>query len=347
MILVPKQVPSRSRRARPEPRLRPLAVAGYVLGLAVLVSVAACEPAGGVDMAPTRDMAPDNADLTTTLVCDGGGLVVPDLGGVDLAASRTIPAGGVGAACTATTDCTEGKGERVCWRDTLLNNPKGTRTPGGYCSASCTRDTDCGANNYCVSFAPMGGLFCVAGCSDPSTCRKSDYLCTYLDTVNACLPRLPQLTCDPKASAPCTVTAVPMDPMSPKSGACVRQALEDGMSGICYPTCAPGDSCGSDAMGQDLACRFLDTIRSGDGFRGTLCTPISPRSTTQGLGAPCTYSDDCQAGFQCDSDFVRTGATGRCLPLCRTTGGGPACPVGYACQDTFGTCGGAGLCRPR
>lgn len=347
-----------SSRDRGPSRLRPFALAAclawLVLGTIGLGLGLGCGPTGTPDLGPVRDQSVRPLDdLGIALVCDGGA-PPPDFANRDLAPSRTIATGGIGAACAADTDCTEGTMSRVCWRSKILNNENGAAAPGGYCSAACTRDADCGAHNYCVSFAPMGGLFCVAGCDDGSTCRKPGYLCTYLDTVNACLPKLPQYTCDPKDSKPCTVTVAPMDPMSPRPGACVRQALDDGISGVCYPTCAAGDGCGSDAMGQDLACRFIDSIGSGDAFRGTLCMPISPRSASQGLGAPCSYADDCKAGLQCDSTYVTkagpdmsSAATNRCLQLCRTGGGGPECPLGTICRDAFGTCGGAGLCRPR
>src|SRR5690242_9114980 len=95
-----------------------------VLAGSLVFVLAGCPGPGTDDMnGPTSDMSMGGGD-------DGGG------GGDD--GGNTGPtlcqgAGCVGAPCSAATDCKEGtSATKVCWKDTLLNNPSYVLTPGGY-----------------------------------------------------------------------------------------------------------------------------------------------------------------------------------------------------------------------
>ncbi|HMU39066.1 MAG TPA: hypothetical protein PKE31_08625 [Pseudomonadota bacterium] len=293
-------------------------------------------PPSGPDLG---DMRPVAMDLKQ--VCDGAHHPATDMrsqGG-----GRTIRPGEIGSPCTKDTDCQQGNGQRVCFKTNLLNDDKGAATPGGYCSAMCGGDADCGPQNYCLSFPPSGVSYCVAGCNDAATCRKTDYLCMFLDTVSACLPRFKSMTCNPTDGNPCsTVITIP----DKQPGGCVRQAYEDDRSGICYPTCGIGAECPQDSSGASLTCRFLSSFPTGDSFSGNLCLP-KPSALPKPDGATCLFADECQAGLQCDLPYVTDGQpTRKCRKLCDLSSAASDCPSGQACRNVFGTCSGAGLCRP-
>ena len=293
----------------------------------------------GPSLPDLADMSKPPADLRQS--CDGAVNITVDLRSTS--PGRVIKPGEIGSPCTTDTDCLQGAGQRVCFKSNLLNDAKGAPTPGGYCSAVCGGDADCGTNNYCLSFPPAAGAYCVAGCSDAATCRKPDYLCMFLDTVSACLPRFKSMTCTPTDSTPCkTVLTSPAG----LDGGCVRQAYEDDRSGICYPTCKLGATCPQDSSGTDLSCRFLSSYPTGDHYAGNLCLP-GPSVSPKPEGATCVFADECQAGLQCDLPYVNDGkASRRCRTLCDLGASSASCPTGQACHNAFGTCSGAGLCRP-
>lgn len=78
-----------------------------------------------------------------------------------------LPAGVVGKACAADTDCANGECE-----DELNDIP----APGGYCTADdCEEDAQCGAGNFCL--AEGRGTSCFQGCTADANCRTG-YTCT-------------------------------------------------------------------------------------------------------------------------------------------------------------------------
>ncbi len=96
----------------------------------------------------------------------------------------------VGGACTANSDC-KGGGSLMCYQDFL-----GTPYPGGYCSATCVTDDECGSEGACpvaqLTSIPLVGQFitgflpqnCLLKCDKAKTgaCRE-DYECNSLDDV--------------------------------------------------------------------------------------------------------------------------------------------------------------------
>lgn len=77
-------------------------------------------------------------------------------------ACRLGPPTDVGEACTGDADCSRG---------TCLDRP------GGYCSAGCEENAECGPGNVCS----YGGA-CFVGCESHASCTRSGYFCTYVGT---------------------------------------------------------------------------------------------------------------------------------------------------------------------
>lgn len=262
-------------------------------------------------------------------------------------------AGCVGATCLADTECTEGNSAlpAVCWKGTLLNNPKLVATPGGYCSRECTSNADCGTAK-CVTLPGSTKQYCMARCTSASTCRKPDYVCAFDgDTGGICFPNA-NFDCDPtKGTGQCEVGE------AKNAGGCVRAAYENDHGGICHLQCLVGTkTCPPDTrFGTTNApaqvCVYIDTtvdskgnaVATGDKFRGNLCFQQS--QAPKGPGESCTYWTDCQDGYQCDR-YVQTQANQVCRKLCAQGNGtqtplpGTVMPAGN--MPANNTCSGAG-----
>ena len=98
--------------------------------------------------------------------------------------------GALGSACTANSDCTNANGKCVT---SLCILP----IPGGYCSAHCTNDRQCGTNGACPfagavglakAFLPDAGALadsasvCVKKCTSDADCRTG-YVCQALPQI--------------------------------------------------------------------------------------------------------------------------------------------------------------------
>jgi hypothetical protein len=80
-----------------------------------------------------------------------------------------LPDGVVGSACERDTDCADGAA--VCFEVLQLSlDNELVAAPGGYCSAPCLFDVDCGAGAQCVSGVITGGQ-CLASCNAVAPCR--------------------------------------------------------------------------------------------------------------------------------------------------------------------------------
>lgn len=119
--------------------------------------------AGG--MVPTDGGMVPRTDAGMVPRTDGG--MVPRRDGGD----PTVP-GSTGAACTMASDCTM-LASAMCMTDIA-----GFYSfPGGYCTASCTMDSDCGAGGGCLT-VPLVGGYCVKSCTLPTDCRTGEgYTC--------------------------------------------------------------------------------------------------------------------------------------------------------------------------
>ena len=304
--------------------------------------------AGPVDMTTTPDLA-TKGDMATTPV-DMSGMPVdmsgmrPDLAGpvdmsmtggdmsspVDMATRSDMAmtmSGGIGDPCTDDTGCKVGPSPK-CWKSNVLNNTANPPTPGGYCSAACTADAQCGTGNRCVNLGP--GSFCLAGCSNATTCRHPGYACTYYDTAGICFPDS-RLDCDPKASmGACTEAG------TGKAGGCLRQAYEN--KGTCAASCTVGSGTCAALAGANRQCIYLDATKTTamDAWKGPIC--IQSFATPKNPGDACTFLNECKDGYQCDN------LSSTCQQLC-VKGGMPMCAMGV-CADAFMTpATGPGICR--
>ncbi|MFO0575945.1 MAG: hypothetical protein U1A78_18250 [Polyangia bacterium] len=303
---------------------------------------------------PTGDMAMGPRDMTTPpgdLATPTGDMAMSmtDMGGArdmstpppsDMGGARDMSTpppsdggmmmmGAIGAPCTDDTQCSAGPMPK-CWKSNVLNNTSNPATPGGYCSSSCTSDSQCGSGGRCVDFGP-GGKNCLAGCSSATACRKPGYACRFYETAGVCYPDS-VFDCDPSTTGACTEAG------TGKAGGCMRGAYEN--KGSCIASCTVGTgTCAAGAGGVKRQCIYVDTTVGTfkDKWKGPTCLD-SPASPVMPGGA-CSYTNDCTDGYQCD------GATGTCKQLC-LSGGMPACTMG-TCADAFKTTPMAspGICR--
>ena len=255
-----------------------------------------------------------------------------DFAGTDMGPAepnRCQGEGCIGAPCTTVADCTKGKNEggdtgKVCWKDTLLNNPRYVPTPGGYCTRECTSSADCGTG-YCFQLPGEAKKYCMALCRTANTCRKPGYACTFeggagMDGI--CFPDK-NLDCQPTRGT-CDAVVDTSGVPSAKGG-CIRAAFED--KGICRAACQVGTkTCPKDyrfgtQTAPDQHCVFIDTTTdsagrpspTGDKWKGAVCMEYATPQVMP--GGPCSYWDECTDGYQCDR-YNSTPANQKCRQLC-------------------------------
>ncbi len=270
------------------------------------------------------------------------------------------PPGSVGGSCAQGSDCLGG----VCL------TPSANGWPGGYCSAWCTTDDDCGTGNVCAEKNGAGRGVCVAGCTTTADCGgRAGYACSDLGFgKRGCTP---SGTGSGGVGDPCTSVA---DCSGGQNAVCVPAA--GGMpGGYCTVTCGSagtscpsGSHCGFGTAGSVCvkSCTSTADCRSGytcsdwDGDGTPECVASAP------AGAPCTQDSDCGAGkcltqgqtgwsggyctTTCASDSdCSTGSqcvtdnqgVHRCLASCQTN---QDCRNGYACVADPTTSG--AVCEP-
>jgi hypothetical protein len=289
----------------------------------------------------------------------GGGNAVHDAGVMDLSGGDAAAGNGsIGAVCTADSSCTEGA-KPSCFKQTLFNDSNTLDTAQGYCSSTCTADSDCGSNGSCHDFGAPFGKWCFAHCKAASGCRDG-YACFYA-SGGYCFPD-GRLSCDPTAvDGACTT-------FDSRPGGCVRVAHGTGNKGYCYDACQPGPGACPASGGSAQQCEIYDETHfkepaatEKDQFHGGLCVPSY---STHGAGMECTLTsggqtvdriDACADGLECwlEAPF---GGDNLCHPFCTPTPGGSptdggdpgSCSGGQICDDVFGLFAGAhpiGLCH--
>lgn len=336
--------------------------------MALLVGSLFCLAVGCSDDGGKFDGIIGNSDLGSGT--DGGGGGGTDGGG---GPGLCKGAGCIGAACKDASECTEGKAgtTKICWKTNLLDKADYVLTPGGYCTQECTTNDDCGTG---TCFHPAGETksYCLASCSDGSTCRhpidnKRGYACVYQGSSGVCYPDQ-NLDCQPSVGT-CDVT---LQDMSKVAGGCIRTAFED--LGLCHIACKVGtQTCPDDTrFGTSGAakqhCIFVDATvdfagnNTGDKFRGPVC--YHTRSMPTADGDKCSYFDQCVDGDECD--LLNLMESQRvCRRLCAQGNGmqpsklykdpkGTAfdntCPSGTVCGDPLRAGmgnGSPGLCLPQ
>jgi hypothetical protein len=116
---------------------------------------------------------------------------IPDGPGPDATPDGPAPTGAVGDPCRDPSMCTD---VPATGRDCLTDIGGMLSFPGGYCSANCTSDSDCGTGGECVDlFGYMA--YCLKTCTSPGECRTTEgYTCTTIPGTTGgdtyCLPPL-------------------------------------------------------------------------------------------------------------------------------------------------------------
>ncbi len=300
-----------------------------------------------------------------------------DLSIADLSTADLAGQGIIGAPCKSDTDCHDGK-TPVCFKVHFNNKVGNVATAGGYCSSTCTADTDCGANGSCIDFNP-DGQFCLAKCMAATDCRNR-YAC-FQSLGPACFPN-DNLDCDPTANNGDCVYR------NQRPGGCIRQALGPAGSdtGQCQEGCEVGKStCAADVFGNVRTCEVFDERTADDGtatgdlWVGALCDFAATNPPPIADGQECLYTpmgatmashffDACVDGDECYLMGMATkghgfdsGGDNKCHQLCYLSApttpdagtdfsdGGMiagACATG-TCTDVWGLAGSAnpaGLC---
>jgi len=82
-----------------------------------------------------------------------------------------------GDACSSAEHCScIPSTDRACFTAFAL-----TALPGGYCTATCDADEDCGLGGICVTIPIVGGKLCARRCDVDDDCRvEEDYTCQQL-----------------------------------------------------------------------------------------------------------------------------------------------------------------------
>ncbi len=110
--------------------------------------------------------------------------------GVDTATDTgvdTTPGRIVGEACTMDTQCTGVPAAGVFCMSSLFGY---ITFPGGYCSATCTTSSECGALGDCLPISDLGS-YCLRRCTTGTDCRTAEgYTCDNLagTTGTHCIP---------------------------------------------------------------------------------------------------------------------------------------------------------------
>lgn len=99
--------------------------------------------------------------------------------------SRGVQITNLGAACTANSSCTASNGGRVECVTELLN----IDIPGGFCTADCRLDDECGTNGRCPGATVLQGLSGLA-----------DFIAPIISGI---IPQQCVRECDPRESDPC------------------------------------------------------------------------------------------------------------------------------------------------
>ncbi|MDB4989214.1 MAG: Multiple EGF-like-domain protein 3 precursor [Myxococcaceae bacterium] len=300
-----------------------------------------------------------------TLLGGLGAIVVVALACGDDGKSSSAPtttASTVGKACVTSNDC--GMGATCNTQQTfgmlgdLLTALGGSNlpAPGGYCTTSCSSDTDCGSNAVCLGAAL--GIFkgeCRHSCTSNADCRDG-YECAMQAEIPADAGLPPALTtlrlpsqCQAKPAAnvltgqagtPCTnrndggvatecgagfcagnaCTGVCTEDSTCGAGAvCVQNGFY-GSAGTCTQSCGSDTDCKTYKANGNVGC-----IAAGSRM---VCGPKVYAIAPNMVGKACAADADC-------------GTTGQCLTaigLAQTPTPGGYCSV-IGCQDDS-VCGG-------
>ena len=225
------------------------------------------------------------------------------------AGDSTLPDHTAGKGCKRDADCPNGR----CMRELQVGSMTEAReAPGGYCTAACASDLQCGEGAECSVGAGADRGLCLGACHTQRDCRDG-YVCVGsthtlgLQISGSCQPRqstdslgarVAGRACaaddECKGGQCATVTALGTKfPGNYCTGRCFEDA-ECGEGGVCIATAASAEagycyaSCDADSDCDRRGYRCLQMAGSG------ACFP-APESLPDGMaGKPC--SDDAACG---------------------------------------------------
>jgi len=216
-----------------------------------------------------------------------------------------------GEACGEKSDCRTG----LCLMETVRDAATGWTD--GYCSDTCTKDTDCSGGCSCRRLGTDG--YCLVNCELDSDCRNG-YVCN--PTWLVCLPDCHNQGWDCGEGLECLDSGHCDTPAPVTYIGLAREAAEDCESDLCIPD---QDEAGNATYWSAGYCSLLCP-------EGTECPD---GSSCYGLADAfycllnCETDDGCREGYICDTDWLA------CLPDCRL---GWPCTILQICEQESGMC---------
>jgi Cys-rich repeat protein len=204
--------------------------------------------------------------------------------GADVArdAAPPAPKNVIGDACETNDDCGAGSCLKVIQ---IVNTPY----PGGYCTAPCRTDNQCGEGAVCIpgQFGRMGS--CYLGCDETTGCVRDGYLCRVASGVARCVPGSKPLP-DGTAGNACTSD----DDCGGGANTCAEKIGNgEAPGGYCSQWCAIDSDCG--AGGKCINGISIVTVNSGTCYRS------------------CNAPEDCRPEYECRSISGLEGSPGVCV----------------------------------
>jgi Cys-rich repeat protein len=200
----------------------------------------------------------------------------------DADAAAHAPKNVIGQACESNDDCGAGS----CQKSIQVVN---TPYPGGYCTAPCRQDDQCGEGAVCIPglLGRMGS--CYLGCDEANGCSREGYICRVVSGVGRCVPGSQPLP-DGVTGSACASDS------DCGGGANTCTSMIAGLEapgGYCSQWCAIDSDCG--AGGKCINGISIVTINSGTCYRA------------------CTSPEDCRADYECRSISGTEGDPGVCV----------------------------------
>jgi hypothetical protein len=270
------------------------------------------------------------------------------------AGDTPLEPGVVGKACTADTDCgASGECRDPLRGGTYADENLGSSGPtGGYCTANCVSDAECGEGGVCFGTGRRGGE-CRKSCAAAADCERDNYECAKLNN-----PPLLDEDTGMEVAVPqtCQPLRTPVSFTNEVGNACADDAACNGGTcrgggqwpgGYCSGSCNADSDCGAEGVcllriyGAGGSCYegcTVDTDCKRDALNYgcveatggvTICAfeqdPLPPGTS----GKPCAADTDCANG-ECEDELNNIPA-----------------PGGYCtaddCEDDL-TCGTGGVC---
>lgn len=224
------------------------------------------------------------------------------------AGETQLPDKTAGKGCKSDDDCPNGK----CMRDLMVGSmTEARKAPGGYCTASCDTDSQCGNQGECSVGAGQDRGLCLGMCNSQADCRDG-YACVgatagFFNGAGSCQPmQRPDELGDRVAGRECAsdgdclggtcASASPLGAPYP-SNYCTGRCWEDahcGEGGVCLTQAASADAgwclegCGSDA---DCGRRGYRCMQLKSGFNA--CFPAPDALPDETSGKACASDTEC------------------------------------------------------